>query len=306
MRRFFTYIMLCSLIIACSREKPAEVGSQKPSEGTNPGVLGTSVPSAALPGQYSLEITPSEVDRNTSLTLLPVGFALDGAKIEWVVNGQVVSSPTPYVFRPSDIRKGSNIQARAIVQGEVILSDAVTVLNTPPEFTKIKIMPEVFKPGDVLFIDAEGKDADGDEVTITYEWSINGEPAGTAKQIGAPIKRGDRITIKITAFDGEKYGTPAVMKREIRNVPPMIVEHRNFSVNGNLYTYQVKASDPDGDTLVYMLKSAPQGMTIDQGTGMIRWNMPMDFKGKTAFTVSVNDGNGGEAKQDFVFELRPN
>lgn len=298
--------MLCCLIIACSREKPAEVDMQKPSEGINSGAIGTTEPAAVLPGQYSLQITPAEADRNAALNLLPNGFALDDAEIEWMVNGQVVSNPTPYVFRPSDLRKGSNIQARTVVQGESIVSNVVTILNTPPEFTKIKIMPEVFKPGDVLFIDAEGKDVDEDDVTITYEWSINGEPAGTAKQIGAPIKRGDKITIKLTAFDGKKYGTPVILKREIRNLPPMIVEDRNFIVKGNLYTYQVKASDPDGDTLVYALKSAPQGMTIDQGTGMIRWNMPLDFKGKTAFAVLVNDGNGGEAKQDFVFELRPN
>lgn len=297
--------MALSFLLSCSKEKPAEVGAQKPSEGAGSGVIGTSVPSAALPGMYSLEITPSEADRNTALNLLPKGFFLNDAKIEWVVNGQVVNSPNPYVFRPSDIRKGGKIQARAVVEGKVVLSNAVNVVNTPPEITKIRIMPEVFKPGDKLYVDVSGSDVDGDEVSITYEWSKNGEPAGTERQIAAAIKRGDKITIKLRAYDGEKYSIPVVMTREVLNLPPMITEKKDFIMKGNLFTYQFKAVDPDEDTLVYTLKSAPAGMTIDQKTGIIRWNMPEDFQGKISFAVSVSDGNGGEAKQDFVFETRP-
>ncbi len=292
--------MALSFLLSCSKEKPAEVSLQKPSEGTGSGVIGTSVPSAVLPVQYSLEITPSEADRNTTLNLLPKGFALNDAKIEWVVNGQVVNSPNPL-----DIRKGGNIRAKAVVQGQEVLSNTVNIVNTPPEITKIRIMPEVFKPGDTLYVEVSGSDVDGDEVSITYEWSKNGEPAGTERRIAATIKRGDKITIKLRAFDGEKYGIPVVMKREIMNLPPMIIEKKDFIMKGNLFTYQFKAVDPDEDTLAYTLKAAPAGMNIDQKTGMIRWNMPADFQGKITFAVSVSDGNGGEAKQDFVFETKP-
>ena len=50
-------------------------------------------------------------------------------------------------------------------------------------------MPEVFKAGDALYIEASGSDIDGDAVTIIYEWIKNREPAGSSKQIGIPIKR---------------------------------------------------------------------------------------------------------------------
>jgi hypothetical protein len=45
-------------------------------------------------------------------------------------------------------------------------------------------------------------------------------------------------------------------------------------------------------------------MTIDQVTGLIRWNVPAGFQGKTSFTVSVSDNYGGKVKQDIVFETR--
>ena len=165
-------------------------------------------------------------------------------------------------------------------------------------------MPEVFKAGDALYIEASGSDIDGDAVTIIYEWIKNREPAGSSKQIGIPIKRGDKISVKITPFDGEAYGKPIVLNREIKNLPPMIVDHKNFNFDGSVYTYQVKATDPDEDKLTYSLKSAPAGMTIDPKTGAIQWNVPPDVKGKTTFIVSVTDGNGGEATQSLTFEIK--
>lgn len=170
-----------------------------------------------------------------------------------------------------------------------------TTKNTPPEIARLKIMPEVFKPGDSLYIDAEAKDTDGDRVSILYEWAKNGEPAGNTEKLAAQIKRGDRISVKVTPFDGKEYGRPIVLQREIRNMPPVIIEEKQHRLEGGLFTYPVKASDPDGDPLTYSIKTGPSGMLIDPKTGLVQWKVPPDFKGKAPFTVSVSDGHSGEA-----------
>ncbi len=291
------------LLLSCSSGKTGEepaVGSGK-TESVQ--LRGTSE-SLGSGAAYSVEIVAGEVTRKAVLNLFSKNIDLSAATIEWLVNGVRLPDAAGKRFDVVYPKKGDTIQARVFFQGQEILSNVVTVKNAPAEMTRIKIMPEMFKPGDLLYVEAEAEDADGDDATITYEWLINGEPAGTEKRIGAQVKRGDKITIKLTTFDGEIYGTPVVMRREIRNLPPMIAEERDFIVTGNLYTYQVRAADPDGDTLVYTLQLAPQGMTMDQKTGMIQWQMPADFRGKTAFAVSVSDGNGGEAKKDFAFEIR--
>lgn len=180
---------------------------------------------------------------------------------------------------------------------------AAEVKNTPPELTKIKIMPEIFKPGDTLYIEAAATDADGDDVTILYEWTKNKEAAGQDKQIGVPIKSGDKIDIKITPFDGKDYGRPIILHREIKNLPPMIIVDKNFKFEGNLFTYQVRATDPDDTPLTYSLKDAPSGMAIDKATGLIKWDVPAEVKGKVSFTASVSDGQGGEATQKFVINI---
>jgi hypothetical protein len=163
-------------------------------------------------------------------------------------------------------------------------------------------MPEVFKMGDRLYIDASASDADEDPVVILYEWTKNGEPAGNTKEIGAQIKRGDKISVKITPFDGEAYGKPITLRREIGNMPPMIAEDKKHIFDGKVWTYQIKASDPDGDEITYALKTAPSGMTID-ASGLIKWNVPQDSKGKAPVTVSVSDNHGGETTASFSVEI---
>jgi len=234
MHKFLLFITLF-LFLACSSEKPAEVGKQKSSE---------------------------------------------------IEKGSVSAPPRPE-SKKTEAKEDSGKK------------------NTLPELSRVKILPEVFKPGDSLYVEAAASDADGDDVTILYEWAKDSEPAGINKQIDAPVKRGDKVSIKLTPYDGKDYGKSIVLRREIGNLPPMIVEHKRFTFDGNVYAYQVNATDPDSDPLTYSLKTAPAGMTIEKITGLIKWDVPQDFKGKTEIVIVVSDGHGGEALQSFAFEIVP-
>ncbi|MBI3378487.1 MAG: Ig-like domain-containing protein [Nitrospirae bacterium] len=306
LRKFFCCAGLL-ILLSCSPEKPAELKTQKPQEAAAKGVSGEAETHAIVSdSSYSLSITPAQAYRGSTLSLIPIGFNLSDAKIEWLVNGNPVISEFPSQFKAAETKKGDTVQAKAMLKDREILSGIVKVKNTLPVISKVKIMPETFKAGDTLYVDVTGSDIDGDEVAILYEWTKNGEPAGKEKQIGVPIKRGDKISVKITPFDGEGYGKPFILNSEIRNLPPVIIEDKNSlkpHFDGNNFSYQVKAIDPDNDTLTYSLKTAPSGMTIEKTTGLIQWTVPQDFKGKVSVTFIVNDGHGGEALQSFAFEL---
>ena len=75
-----------------------------------------------------------------------------------------------------------------------------------------------------MSVEVSASDVDGDEVTVSYEWTKNGEPAGNSKRIEAPLRRGDKISVKITPFDGEAHGRSGLLDREIINLPPVITE----------------------------------------------------------------------------------
>ena len=57
---------------------------------------------------------------------------------------------------------------------------------------------------------------------------------------------------------------------------------------GVLYTYDVEATDPDGDKLTYSLTVMPSGMIITSATGLIAWTPPAE--GDYDVTVKVSDG----------------
>jgi len=288
--RFLCCIALF-LLIACSKEKPAGTGDQtSPQKGEV---------------SYSIEITPLNVTRNSTVYLVPNGFAVSDAKIDWLVNGKSASASMPDQLNTNETRKHDTVQARAIINGKEILSNTVQIKNSPPDISKVKILPEVFRPGDTLSIEASGSDTDGDGVSVSYEWTRNGSPAGNSPHIEGLVKRGDKISIKIIPFDGEDYGRTVVLHREIVNMPPIIIEDKKYTFNGNVYIYQVNATDADGDSLTYILKNTPPGMTINPSTGLIKWNVPTDFTGRSQFTASVTDGHGGEATQSFTFEIGP-
>jgi hypothetical protein len=300
-------LLLLLLLSSCSsEEKPSDPGSQKPQEaGGSSGVSETSqTQDSATGGAYSLQITPTNATRSSTIYLVAQGFKPSNAETYWLVNDRILSSPAVSQLNTAEIKKGDRVQAKATIQGKEILSNTIQIGNSPPVISKVKILPEIFKPGDALSVEVSASDADGDEVTVSYEWTKNGEPAGNSKRIEASLRRGDRISVKITPFDGETYGRSGLLDREIINLPPMIIEDTIFNFDGKMYSDQIKATDPDGDTLTYSLKSAPSGMTIGSASGLIKWNVPAEVIGKTSFTVSVSDGHGGEAAQTIVFDIR--
>lgn len=289
------------LLFSCSREKPADIKTQEIPE-TRSEKLSEELKTKTL---YNIEIKPTDATRNSTINVIPHGFKLDDAKIEWLLNGRLNTGSASSTFNANQAIKGDRIQARVIIDSLELFSNVIYIKNARPEISRVKILPEVIKPGTGLSVEAEATDPDGDEATILYEWTKNGEPAGNSSQIEGLIKRGDKVSIKITPFDGEDYGQPITLKREIKNMPPIIIDDKKFNFDGKLFTYYVKASDPDGDVLTYQLTNAPEGMSINAETGEIRWLVPDDFTGRVPITVSVTDGHGGDVTQQLTFIINP-
>ncbi|MEJ2695673.1 MAG: putative Ig domain-containing protein [Candidatus Sulfobium sp.] len=298
-------MMVSVALPGCSPEKKGDIGiaTDQAKEKDN-AVKDAGRQQAAGAGHESLEIVPADPTSNTKLTLVVKGVNRPGAEPEWLVNGMTVPGGEGLGFKSAELRKGDTVQAKVTVGGREILSNIVEIKNAPPQLTRVKIMPEVFNPGDRLRVDASAEDPDGDDVTVRYEWSKNGEPAGDGPEIDDQVRRGDKVEVRIVPFDGETDGTPVALKREVGNMPPMIAEGGKFDFDGSTCKYRIKAADPDGDRLTYSLQGAPPGMTVDPGTGAIRWDVPPDYAGKVSCTAVVKDGHGGESRQNLSFAIK--
>jgi hypothetical protein len=183
------------------------------------------------------------------------------------------------------------------------------IKNTAPRITSLDVSPQNPVIGDTVKAEVSVFDREGDSVSIDYQWSKNEITLmndSNVLSLMGDFKRGDEISLKVIPDDGNRKGNPLSIVITIANASPVIhPSQETFAFDGSFYSYQIRATDPDGDPLTYSLKSAPAGMTINPSTGLIQWNVPPDFKGKAPITVSVTDGYGGEAMQSFTLEITP-
>jgi hypothetical protein len=321
MRTMHRIVLVMGLLalVACSGEEPPAGKSAPPpaSAPATPPRVAEETP-AGEPGEgeesrtgrteaadMALLISPTEVYGNTTLELDPTGFDLMDAQIVWMVNGQPVSVFDPYTFDigRQEVAKGSDVRARAQVGEQNVLSNIVKVRNSPPRLSLVKIIPDVLAPGETVGVQVETEDVDGDPVTVEYQWTRNGEPAGRGPRIEAPLGRGDTFAVRVVPYDGFEYGRFARLERTMENLPPEFEQVYDYDFDGTTYTYQVRATDPDGDRVTYSLVSGPEGMLLEPASGIISWRVPPDLIGKTSFIVAAEDGRGGRREMALSFTL---
>jgi len=77
------------------------------------------------------------------------------------------------------------------------------------------------------------------------------------------------------------------------------------ATESQVFSYQVMANDPDGDTLTYSLDVSPAGMTINSASGLIQWTPAGGQVGPQNVTVRVSDTGGLSNTQSFVIVVNP-
>jgi len=180
--------------------------------------------------------------------------------------------------------------------------------NQPPRVDYIDVEPTFPKIGDTIKVTVKASDPDGDEVKLIFQWFKNGEPLSETSDslvlTKEDFKRGDNISLNVIPDDGKAKGSSGAMKVIVGNSLPEITSSPSKTkLENRKFTYQVKAADFENDPLTFSLKTAPNGMKIDASTGLIKWDVPANFKGKVSVTVIVRDDHGGETVQSFALEI---
>src|SRR5690606_17601629 len=94
--------------------------------------------------------------------------------------------------------------------GAKLASAVLTVGNTPPSLSSVLVQPN--EPREESFVTAQSfgqNDLDGDAVSLSYEWFVNGTSAGTGTGLdGDSFSRGDTIYVIVTPSDATSSGSP--------------------------------------------------------------------------------------------------
>ncbi|MEM1411250.1 MAG: RHS repeat-associated core domain-containing protein [Pseudomonadota bacterium] len=107
------------------------------------------------------------------------------------------------------------------------------------------------------------------------------------------------------ANDGALDSNVATVSFEILppgSPPQFITQPRTLSNVGIQYRYDVRTFDPDiGDVVALSLTQAPPGMTLDAGTGQLRWQP--DATGEYPVSILATDSMGFAEAQSFTLTV---
>lgn len=243
------------------------------------------------PSIESLSISPGAPTRQDTLTAEVRGASdVDGDAFElahrWRVNGRVAGhEPT---LDGSAVRRGDRVRlmitatdAQGATRG--FASNLVRGANNPPEVLEITLDPARPRTDDVVRADLLVFDHDGDEITSTYEWLVNGRAVGvTDPELDgrAQFDKGDGLSVRVTPFDGVTHGV-AVTSPEfvVLNSPPTRPE------------VALDPAEPDGTTDVQCRVTTPS-TDADPGDAIDRtfeWLVNGDIVTDTTTTTHVGD-----------------
>ena len=194
---------------------------------------------------------------------------------------------------------------------KTVPATGISVQNTPPKISNLEITPEgSINMNSSVSIICTASDEDGD--SLAYTWTktggtFEGSTSGPSVIWKAPNTQDTyKISCKvIDNYGGEDSKSVDISVGDVNlNHAPVITSTAVTSATKDeLYSYDVNATDSDGDTLIYSLTTNPSGMTINSSTGLISWTPTTS--GDYNVTVKVSDGELSDT-QSFTVTVEEN
>ncbi|MCA2837876.1 MAG: putative Ig domain-containing protein, partial [Microcystis sp. M078S1] len=179
------------------------------------------------------------------------------------------------------------------------------IANQAPVFTSTA--PKTAQIGQLLTYRATATDANNDRLT----YSLLNQPEGMAvdAETGSLIWQpkqsqigNNRVVLRVSDGKGGIATQEFFLNTKGINTPPQIISSPNtVTLINNTYSYEVRATDFDNDTLTYSLINPPEGMTINTNTGLIAYT-PTNL-GKQTVEIKVSDGFGGTNTQSYQLQV---
>jgi hypothetical protein len=274
------------------------------SKGNQPSTSGDSLKSTQQSSdKFTVRLLP---EAPTITTDLQVVHAVGGnVHYRWARNGRIIEEETASLLSKKWFSRGDTISVTVIADGKEATA-SIIINNSPPVVTSVLLNPEQLRRGVDVTALPQAIDADGDDVTFSYKWRINGIDVPEDKPMlnGKQFKRGDRISLTVTPYDssgpGEVFNSKEII---IPNAAPSFITTPPKDFSGETYAYQAMAEDPDDDPVSYSLVSPPPGMTIDNKTGMIQWKIGRDQAGNHTIEIVAQDPEGAKMSQKYTLAI---
>ncbi|HQY23455.1 MAG TPA: PKD domain-containing protein [Thermoflexales bacterium] len=249
-------------------------------------------------------------------------FSNDGtpfAGIAWTFGDGTPEEPVAgLISRTHRYAQNGEYEVSAFGQVEsglyAILTQTVTVVNVPPVVSldgggaedagnPVALHASAFDPGDAAALAYRWWFGDGTSAAPT-NITLNG---ATASVLGEHRWLSGGVftaTLVVTDTDGAVGMASTVFTITNNRAPLITSEPPLVAVVGLTYTYAIAATEPDSDTIAWLLSAPPAGMSID-ASGVITWVPALDQIGQELVVVIAGDGTGHLTQQTWWVTINP-
>lgn len=287
-----------------------------PSDGSDDGAMVSSnriTITNSTPSITSVTISPASPTASDTLSCSHSGYSdadgdTDASIYAWTVGGAAVGSGATLsgAFSAGDTVVCTVTPDDGTNAGTA-LSDSVSVFNQPPEVDSVVLSPSAPDTEDTVTATVSTHDDDGDTVTVSYAWYVDGgsiSAAGSSLDGASWFDKHQDVFVVVIPNDGSEDGTALSSSSvTVVNTPPeaptvsIDPSAPSAGVDDLLCQVDVESYDADGDSIDYVMSWTVDGVAYAMGGGdtadTAGWLGP-DTATWTDDTVPAADTQDGE------------
>jgi formylglycine-generating enzyme required for sulfatase activity len=259
--------------------------------------IGNRTPVAAV------SLSPTSPTRSSTLTCTATTTDADAdsasLSFSWTVAGSTVaatSSGTSSTTLAGVFSTGQAVACTVTASdgkgGSDTAATSVTIGNTAPVVSGVTLSPSTAYTNDTLTASATTSDADGDTLSLSYDWYVEGVlvKSGTSRSLSgvAYFDRDEEVYAIVSASDGATTTSATSSTLTVSNTAPtapVVGIDPSDPMEGEdlVCIVETESADADGDTITYSMAWTVDGAAYAAGGG---WTGPTT----TTWTDDTTDG----------------
>ena len=225
---------------------------------------------------WSVSVSPEPAFTTTALSCAaaPIDPSDPGIAFTYAWEVEGASAGSGATLSSDAFERDDTVTCTATPAGGTPNTATVVIANTPPVLTSVTVSPDPAFTTSDLACSASVTDADGDMVSLSYAWTVDGTAAGADAPTlsSSAFAKDQTVRCTVTPTDGTDTGAALSSDLLISNTPPtapateLTIDPPSAGVDDLGCFVSSPSSDADGDALTYEVEWLEDGAVVASET----------------------------------------